>query len=322
MRTSTPAPERGPDAPPHDGRSTPSSSCARRSSWASCRPGTPLRLDELARSLGMSISPIREAVRQLEALGLAKHVPHQGAQASSTSTSRSCATSSRSASRSSRSRCGGRPSGSPTRTPTAPARHLARFDEARAAGRRARGRCGRTRTSISRSTRRRSRSGSSRSIRPGVGPLGALPAGAARVRGRARRTATASSTSALLARVRRARSRRGRRSAPRPPRARERHLRDRARRQGDFREPRGGRTSRLVAGRSLDVRCRDAGAGKSSVTCSRRTPLARCQSGARRITDASNVRRTGCERLGSQHSASPSRSSRWTSLRRLPQARS
>src|ERR1700750_2504887 len=41
--------------------------------------GTPLRLDELARSLGMSISPIREAVRQLEALGLAKHVPPQGA---------------------------------------------------------------------------------------------------------------------------------------------------------------------------------------------------------------------------------------------------
>jgi DNA-binding GntR family transcriptional regulator len=42
-------------------------------------PGTPLRLDELARQLGMSISPIREAVRQLESLGLAKHVPHQGA---------------------------------------------------------------------------------------------------------------------------------------------------------------------------------------------------------------------------------------------------
>src|SRR5262252_5455577 len=41
--------------------------------------GAPLRLDELAHSLGMSISPIREAVRQLEALGLAKHVPHQGA---------------------------------------------------------------------------------------------------------------------------------------------------------------------------------------------------------------------------------------------------
>jgi DNA-binding GntR family transcriptional regulator len=38
-----------------------------------------LRLEDLARSLGMSISPIREAVRQLEALGLAEHVPHHGA---------------------------------------------------------------------------------------------------------------------------------------------------------------------------------------------------------------------------------------------------
>jgi DNA-binding GntR family transcriptional regulator len=42
-------------------------------------PGTPLRLEDLGRSLGMSISPIREAVRQLEALGLAEHVPHVGA---------------------------------------------------------------------------------------------------------------------------------------------------------------------------------------------------------------------------------------------------
>src|SRR6266446_4031783 len=42
-------------------------------------PGTPLRLEELAQRLGMSISPIREAVRQLEALGLAEHVPHHGA---------------------------------------------------------------------------------------------------------------------------------------------------------------------------------------------------------------------------------------------------
>jgi len=42
-------------------------------------PGAPLRLEDLARSLGMSISPIREAVRQLEALGLAEHVPHHGA---------------------------------------------------------------------------------------------------------------------------------------------------------------------------------------------------------------------------------------------------
>jgi DNA-binding GntR family transcriptional regulator len=43
------------------------------------RPGAPLRLEELAQRLGMSISPIREAVRQLEALGLAEHVPHHGA---------------------------------------------------------------------------------------------------------------------------------------------------------------------------------------------------------------------------------------------------
>jgi DNA-binding GntR family transcriptional regulator len=42
-------------------------------------PGTPLRLEDLAKTLGMSISPIREAVRQLEALGLAEHVPHHGA---------------------------------------------------------------------------------------------------------------------------------------------------------------------------------------------------------------------------------------------------
>src|SRR6266704_3070964 len=42
-------------------------------------PGTPLRLEEVAQELGMSISPIREALRQLEALGLAEHVPHHGA---------------------------------------------------------------------------------------------------------------------------------------------------------------------------------------------------------------------------------------------------
>lgn len=42
-------------------------------------PGAPLRLEELARSLGMSISPVREAVRRLEALGLAVHLPHRGA---------------------------------------------------------------------------------------------------------------------------------------------------------------------------------------------------------------------------------------------------
>src|SRR5215471_2437184 len=42
-------------------------------------PGTPLRLEDLAHRLGMSISPIREALRQLEALGLAEHMPHHGA---------------------------------------------------------------------------------------------------------------------------------------------------------------------------------------------------------------------------------------------------
>jgi DNA-binding GntR family transcriptional regulator len=39
-------------------------------------------LEDLARSLDMSISPVREAVRQLESLGLAVHVPHRGARVS------------------------------------------------------------------------------------------------------------------------------------------------------------------------------------------------------------------------------------------------
>jgi DNA-binding GntR family transcriptional regulator len=45
-------------------------------------PGAPLRLEKLARSLDMSPMPVREAVRQLEALGLAEHVPHRGARVS------------------------------------------------------------------------------------------------------------------------------------------------------------------------------------------------------------------------------------------------
>ncbi len=45
-------------------------------------PGSPLRLEELAARLGMSISPVREAVRRLETLGLAVHVPHRGARVS------------------------------------------------------------------------------------------------------------------------------------------------------------------------------------------------------------------------------------------------
>jgi DNA-binding GntR family transcriptional regulator len=42
-------------------------------------PGAPLRLEELADSLGMSISPIREAIRYLETVGLAEHVAYRGA---------------------------------------------------------------------------------------------------------------------------------------------------------------------------------------------------------------------------------------------------
>ena len=42
-------------------------------------PGAPLRLEELAESLGMSISPVREAIRYLETVGLAEHVAYRGA---------------------------------------------------------------------------------------------------------------------------------------------------------------------------------------------------------------------------------------------------
>jgi DNA-binding GntR family transcriptional regulator len=42
-------------------------------------PGAPLRLEELARRLHMSVSPVREAVRQLEMVGLAEHVAYKGA---------------------------------------------------------------------------------------------------------------------------------------------------------------------------------------------------------------------------------------------------
>src|SRR3954469_8034695 len=41
--------------------------------------GAPLRLEELARSLGTSISPVPEAARKLEALGLAVPAAHRGA---------------------------------------------------------------------------------------------------------------------------------------------------------------------------------------------------------------------------------------------------
>jgi len=48
-------------------------------------PGAPLRLEKLAQALDMSPMPVREAIRQLEALGLAEHVPHRGARVSTLS---------------------------------------------------------------------------------------------------------------------------------------------------------------------------------------------------------------------------------------------
>ena len=42
-------------------------------------PGSPLRLQELAHQLGMSIMPVREALRRLEGLGLVEIVAHKGA---------------------------------------------------------------------------------------------------------------------------------------------------------------------------------------------------------------------------------------------------
>jgi DNA-binding GntR family transcriptional regulator len=41
-------------------------------------PGQWLRQDELAQRLGISSTPIREALRRLESDGLVEHVPHQG----------------------------------------------------------------------------------------------------------------------------------------------------------------------------------------------------------------------------------------------------
>lgn len=42
-------------------------------------PGFPLRLQDLADRLDMSMMPIREAIRRLQALGLVEVVPHKGA---------------------------------------------------------------------------------------------------------------------------------------------------------------------------------------------------------------------------------------------------
>lgn len=42
-------------------------------------PGSPLRLQELATDLGVSMMPVREALRRLEALALIEIQPHRGA---------------------------------------------------------------------------------------------------------------------------------------------------------------------------------------------------------------------------------------------------
>ena len=46
-------------------------------------PGAPLRLEHVADSLGMSASPVREAIRQLENLGLAESIPYRGSRVTS-----------------------------------------------------------------------------------------------------------------------------------------------------------------------------------------------------------------------------------------------
>ena len=48
--------------------------------------GTPLRLQALADSLDMSMMPIREAIRQLEAIGVVESAPHRGARVRPVST--------------------------------------------------------------------------------------------------------------------------------------------------------------------------------------------------------------------------------------------
>ncbi|MFT3863794.1 MAG: GntR family transcriptional regulator [Solirubrobacterales bacterium] len=42
-------------------------------------PGSPLRLQDLSDQLGMSMMPIREAIKRLEALGVVEVIPHKGA---------------------------------------------------------------------------------------------------------------------------------------------------------------------------------------------------------------------------------------------------
>jgi DNA-binding GntR family transcriptional regulator len=45
-------------------------------------PGAPLRLEQLAALFDVSVSPVREALRQLEMIGLVEHSPYRGARVS------------------------------------------------------------------------------------------------------------------------------------------------------------------------------------------------------------------------------------------------
>lgn len=49
-------------------------------------PGSPLRIQELANTLNMSMTPIRDALRRLEAVGVVEIVPYRGAQVRNLST--------------------------------------------------------------------------------------------------------------------------------------------------------------------------------------------------------------------------------------------
>lgn len=49
------------------------------------QPGTFLRLNDVAEHLGVSMMPVREAVRELAALGIVDQIPHRGAQVRSLS---------------------------------------------------------------------------------------------------------------------------------------------------------------------------------------------------------------------------------------------
>ena len=150
--------------------------------------------------LGMSISPIREAVRQLEALGLAEHVPHHGAKVIGLDVeelrelfSIRLALETLAVRR--------RPSSSRRRTSDAARAHLVAFDAARHAGDIARRRARAHRLPLRALRGGAARRGSLRLIRPAWDSLRALPARAARGEGRPAGPSSRSSTSSCSPRA-------------------------------------------------------------------------------------------------------------------------